>query len=76
LLRSLIKDVIRIWVCEDWKRARSDGVRILRTGSWKGMLESCGGEGQRRAGGTIGAVGGLFNEEGISWMFFGLDISL
>jgi len=38
-------------------------------GCWKGMLESWGGEGQRRGGGTIGAVGGLFNEEGIFGCF-------
>lgn len=38
-------------------------------GCWKDMLESCGGEGQRRAGGTIGAVGGLFSEEGIFGCF-------
>lgn len=50
-------------------------MRILRAGCWKDILESCGGEGQRRGGGTVGAVGGLFNEKGIFGVFPGPVIS-
>lgn len=74
LLRSVMKDRIRLCAGEDLKRAKSAGVKILRIGGLKVIKERGGGGGHVNSGGLGGAFGGLLREVGIldsEWMISG-----